>query len=172
MTTLTFEVNDRQVTRLLANLDTALSPAGIAGFLGATVDPYLRERAQRRFDNEGDDVVGKWVQLAGATQQIRASQGYGPSHPINKRTGDLEAYIVDAPHRLTVDAIGATLVLPGAPASGVLRTKVITAQRGQTATQGGKRETPARPVLGMNERDLAFVIAAMSFYVTKAARVL
>lgn len=169
MTTLTFEVNSRQVDRLLLSLDTALSPTAMAGFLGGTIDPYIRQRAQQRFEGEGDDVVGKWEPLAVSTQQIRADLGYGPAHPINKRTGDLEAYILDEPHRLEVSSMGATLVSPGAPPkTDLLRAKVRTAQIGSPGNKG-QSPTPPRPVMGMNERDLAFVMSALAFYVERSA---
>lgn len=155
--------NDAGVQRMLDILDTALNPVALAGFLGATVDPYLRSRAKTRFEQEGDDVTGGWAPLKEATQNIRISLGYGAAHPINKREGDLEDYIVDSPNALLVHPWGASLKLPGKPPQGDMIDKMETAQR------GGPRTVP-RPVLGMNERDLAFVLLALATHVKKSGR--
>lgn len=157
-------VHDEPVERMLRSLDTALNPVAIAGFLSGVVDPYLRGRAGSRFRNEGDDVVGKWMPLREATQTIRADLGYGAAHPINKRTGELEDYIVNSPNSLNIHPWGASLTLPGkAPSNSELRKKVVTAQAGMD-------RTVPRPVLGMNERDLTFVLLALAESVKKAVR--
>jgi hypothetical protein len=165
--TLEIIVEDRGVEAMLLRLDTAFSPTGLATFLASTVDPYIRQRAEARFAAEGDDVTGKWVPLAAATQDIRSSMGYGPSHPINRRTGELEDYIVNAPHDIMQIPEGASISLPGHPPSNPeLAEKVSTAQQGKKGK--GRRDTPARPVMGLNERDTMFVVAALSFYTEKA----
>lgn len=152
--------NDRGVQAMLTRMDTLLSPPAIAGFLGAKVDPYLRGRARSRFRAEGDDVTGAWVPLASATREIRAQMGYGAEHPINRRTGQLEEYIAGSPNQINIHALGATLTLPGQPPVGEIKSKVETAQKGKSYPR-----TPARPVLGMNEKDLAYVLTALAFHV-------
>jgi hypothetical protein len=159
-------VEEKQVEALLGKLDTALNPVAIAAFLGATVDPHIRRRARDRFQAEGDDAVGKWLPLTPATQQIRAQMGYGASHPINVRSGQLQDYIVDAPNQIQVSPIGATLIMPGPAPTGQLADKVRTAQRG---SPDGR--TPPRPVIGMSEQDLAFVLTALGGYIQKAGGV-
>lgn len=149
--------DDTGVQAMLNRLDTALSPAGIAAFLGATVTPWLRTRARDRFMEEGDDVTGKWIPLATATQEIRSTQGYGSAHPINRRTGRLEEYIAGSPDAISIHALGATLTFPGKKPAGELRDKVTTAQMGRE-----KPRTPPRPVLGVNEQDLAFVLTSLA----------
>lgn len=143
------------VEAMLMRMDTALQPTAIAGFLGATVDPFLRGRAKDRFNSEGDDVSGNWPALSSSTQDIRASMGYGPAHPINVRTGLLEEYIVTSPHDINIGIGIASLGLPGTPATGALLSKLKVAQAGTT-------RGPARPVLGMNENDLLYVLTALS----------
>ena len=150
--------DNRGVERMLHALDTALNPVAVASFLGAEVDPYLRERGRSRFQNEGDDVVGQWAPLKEATQNIRLQMGYGAAHPINKREGELEEYITESPNNLTVTPWGAQLTLPGTPPQGELLDKVKRAQ------QGDDRTVP-RPVLGMNEADLAFVLVALAQHI-------
>jgi hypothetical protein len=152
--------DDRGVAAMLSHLDTALNPAGVASFLGATVDPWLRSRARDRFMEEGDDVTGKWVPLASATQQIRSTQGYGSAHPINRRTGRLEEYVAGSPNAITIHSLGATLTFPGRKPTGELKKKLETAQSGRV-----NPNTPPRPVLGMNEADMAFVLTALALYI-------
>ena len=155
------ETKQSNVEEMLLRLDTALDPRAVAGFLTGSIDPYLRSRAAARFQGEGDDVVGEWAPLAPATEAIREQAGYGASHPINVRTGELEDYIVNSPNRIDITPGGADLVLPGTAPSGELAKKVRTAQQGNETGP----ITPARPVLGMNERDLAFIMFALMEYI-------
>ena len=155
------------VETMLAMMDSRLSPEAIAGFLGANIDPYLRRRAGERFANEGDDVVGTWLPLSSGTVAIREGLGFSGAHPINKRTGELEDYITGggANPGIPVAGLGATLKFPGRTATGELKSKVETAQRGKPAT-GGMRATPPRPVLGMNARDLSFTVMSLTFFLS------
>lgn len=156
-------VNNRSVDRMLHRMDIALSPPALAEFLMGTVAPYLEGRAESRFLDEGDDVVGAWAPLSAATQNIRASLGYGADHPINVRTGELEEYITQGPPSTLMFPGGAGITLPGAPAQGELLEKMMRAQ-------GGDERTPARPVLGMNENDLIAVLLQLSTYISEAMR--
>lgn len=155
--------DDAGVQAMLHAVDTALNPVAIAGFLGGTVDPFLRGRARERFASEGDDAVGKWAPLRESTQDIRAQLGYGPAHPINVRTGELEDYITGGPNRLTVAPWGAALNFPNGNTAGDLLSKVEIAQVG-----GGERNVVPRPVLGLSEVDLAFVLSALASHVETA----
>lgn len=154
-------VDTRSVEHMLMRLDSAISPVGLVAFLGGTVDPYLRQRASERFANEGDDVTGKWAPLSQATQSIRQQMGYGGAHPINVRTGEMEDYITDSPNNLAAHPWGASLTLPGNEPQGELLKKVRGAQQGEN-------QAPPRPVIGMNERDLAYVLLALYNYVQAA----
>jgi hypothetical protein len=148
------------VEAMLQHLQLKLLPPNIAAFLHVEVDPYLAQRAANRFANEGDDVVGAWPQLQPGTQAIRASQGFGDSHPINVRTGELERYIVSSGGAVATDPSGAELTFPGAPASGELADKVQTAQAGR-----GVPPTVPRPVLGLNQNDLLAVLTSTALYI-------
>ena len=156
-------VEKKSVDFLLFKLDTALNPVAIAGFLGAEIDPYIRDRARDRFKSEGDDVSGKWAPLQQSTQNIREQMGYGAAGPINRRTGALEEYITGAPNRLTIHGLGATLQMPGPQPTGELKSKVQTAQQGRNQPR-----TVPRPVIGLNERDLTFVLTALAFHLAGA----
>lgn len=148
------------VQAMLTHMQNKLLSPNIGAFLHVTVDPYLQQRAAARFGSEGDDVVGQWLPLTPATQSIRAGQGYGADHPINRRTGELEDYIVRSGGSVNVNPAGATLTFPGAPASGELADKVQTAQVGRAFPA-----TPPRPVLGLNDNDLIAVLTATALYV-------
>lgn len=154
------QTDARDVMSMLSKLERAMEPSAIAVWLGTVVDPYIRKRARNRFKTEGDDVSGKWAPLLGPTQYFRASQGFSPEHPINVRTGALEAYITGSPNRLSVTPAGATLTLPGKAPKGTMYSKVKTAQRGQL----NPHPTVPRPVLGVNERDLGVVLTELSLY--------
>lgn len=160
--------DDAGVERMLDALDTALNPVAVAGFLAGVVDPYLRGRASDRFRSEGDDVSGAWAPLAEATQHIREQMGYGAAHPINKREGDLEAYITQTEAAVHPNPLGATLRLPGRGGGPDIYDKFKGAQQGGVGPSG--KPYPARPVLGMNERDLVFVLTALAQHVQSAGR--
>lgn len=155
-------VGDRHgVQAMLNRVDSALSVPGLAVFLHGSVGPWVRQRAQDRFATEGDDVTGKWAPLAQTTIEIRENAGFEGSHPINKRTGELEAYITQG--QVDVDSVPgvATLKFPkDPPRTGGIRTKMQTAQGGRT-----NPPTVPRPVLGMNERDLGAIMTMLAFHV-------
>lgn len=168
MTSMSWDIraHTESVVAMLEKMDTALSPVGMASFLSVEVGPYLQMRASNRFANEGDEVSGKWAQLQPATQQIRASRSdwpVGPDHPINKRTGELEAWVTGGAILAMPHALGATLRYPGREPTGELKKKVETAQRGRS-----KPRTVARPVLGVDATDLLFVTTRLTFYFRKA----
>lgn len=156
------------VERMLAVLDTALSPIGISAFLGGAVGPYLKERARDRFINEGDDVSGRWAPLKQSTVERRERGDWAVSgaHPINVRTHELQNYITQSSWAVTPTPVGASLAYPGKRTSKKsLREKVKTAQQGKTHPS-----TVARPVLGMNEHDLGYVVAMLAFHVQGTGR--
>lgn len=155
-------VGDRHgVEEMLAVIDTALSPIGLAAFLYGVVGPWVQERAQDRFASEGDDVTGKWAPLMETTVRIREDYGFEGSHPINKRTGELEEYITQGGVSVTSAPGAGVLKFPGKePSTKGLREKLKTAQQGRT-----NPNTVPRPVLGLNERDLAYTVTMLAFHV-------
>lgn len=159
----TIETDRSQVDRIMKSLEQRVNPAGLALFLQTVVDPFLRNRIDQRFANEGDEVVGTWHPLSVATQMIRASYGFPPDHPINKRTGKLHAQLVGNDSDVKASGYGATLEHP---APGVLDP--ITAKKLKTAQMGSSSpRTPARPVLGVNENDLLFVTSSLAAWLTQ-----
>jgi hypothetical protein len=158
--------DDRGVQAMLHRLDTALNPVAVLGFLQGEVGPYLAQRAASRFAGEGDDVVGRWKPLSDATQEWRRKgreQGQwevGDAHPINVRTHELEDYITGGAGEAYPLGSGAALAFPSRnpPKSRGLQEKMKTAQV-------GRKRTPARPVIGLNEQDLLFVLTGLAFQI-------
>lgn len=145
---------------MLNHLDSAMSPVGLAAFLHGSVEPYIRERAQNRFASEGDDVSGKWAPLQQTTIEFRESGGFGP-RPINRRTGELEAYITQSDAGIASAPGLSVLTYPkDPPKTPALQQKVQTAQAGRSVPS-----TVPRPVLGLNERDLGAVMVQLAFFI-------
>lgn len=149
---LAFEVDDKHVQHVLAMLELKLSPSGLTGFMYSHVDPFIRARTASRFAGEGDDVTGAWHPLAKATELIRASKGFTPSHPINERTARLKSVLVGRPGDAKPNGFGATLTYPGPIGDASFWEKMSTAQGGSD-----NPPTPPRPVIGFNENDMLFV---------------
>lgn len=164
MTTLGYFVDDKDVTVALFRLQALLSPVGMSAFLGTTIGPYLAKRAKERFQSEGDDVTGAWTPLKPATIAIRESEGYGAG-PINRRTGELENWVVRGGWNAYPTGFGASMEFPKKKPSGELKAKVETAQKGRQFPN-----TVARPVLGVNEQDLIFFQAALMSGIEQAIK--
>jgi hypothetical protein len=158
---ITFEVDTHEVMHDLTKVEYALSGAGMSAFLGSNIGPWLQHRAQDRFLDEGDSASGKWAPLTPATQEVRENMGYPRSHPINKRTGELEDYVTGSSWLVLPTPTGAMLTYPGGGQTkkGRIRDKVRTAQKGSPS---GK--TPPRPVLAVDETDLMFLMTRMRFH--------
>ena len=158
--------NERGVQEMLNSIDSALSPVGLAAFLYGAVGPWVKQRAADRFTSEGDDVTGKWAPLQQTTVEIRESYGFEGAHPINRRTGELEAYITEGEVGVTAaPGIGVLKFPQNPPATKSGREKLKTAQKGRTSPA-----TVARPVLGLGERDLAQVVTMLAFHVQTEGR--
>lgn len=159
------EVVNQQLIQELEVLERRLSPIGMSGFLQGQVGPYLQMRAKARFGNEGDSASGAWAPLKLATTLIRESEGFPGSHPINIRTGELEAYITAGPGVAWPTGLGATLQYPSQlPKDEETLTKLETAQAGRSNPR-----TVARPVLAVDMTDMLHVTSQIAFYVMAPA---
>jgi len=155
--------NRAGVQKMLLHLDSSLSPVGMYAFMHGAVQPWLVERAEQRFAGEGDDAVGKWAPLMQSTIMYRESAGFGGPRPINKRTGELEAYITGGGADVT-SLNGASVLTfpdPKTKMSYGLNKKVETAQVGRSKNPS----TVKRPVLGLGEKDLAAIMTRLAFHV-------
>ena len=162
-----WSVDDSDVDQAMDRLINLLSPAGASAFLAAEIGPYLSMRAKQRFGNEGDDAVGQWLPLAPATQAIREASNYpvAGDHPINRRSGELEDWVVQGGWNAYPTGLGASMQYPSRQPSGELRKKVETAQKGKPFPR-----TPPRPVLAVSETDMLFFLSAFSIAVEGAMR--
>lgn len=166
--------DDSGVQYMLHKADTAFNSVALVTFLTTEVQPYLQQRAKSRFANEGDDVVGRWVPLRDATQSIREAgrnQGLwtvGDDHPINVRTHEMENYVTSGQGNVFPVGIGgATMQYPRPSGKKSIRDKMRTAQKGGMAPNSGHQTVP-RPVIGLNEQDLMFVLTALSYHFARA----
>jgi hypothetical protein len=142
----TWYVQSRSAEYALERLGEILQPDGLTTWLGAEVGPYLKERAEARF-------------------QIRLSQNYGAG-PINRRTGELEDWVVNSGWRAYPNSTGGSLAYPGAQPSGELLEKVQTAQKGSPYPP-----TVPRPVLGVNENDMLYVLSMFATFISEEVKV-
>jgi len=157
---LDISIDDREVLLFLQAIRGVLSGFSLHYFLRDEGMKYLRRRAQERFDSEGDDASGAWLPLSAATVEIRESEGFPGEGPINRRTGELERYIVHGgwpAYRQTPQS--ASVTWPGREPSGELGRKFRTAQVGRAFPR-----TPARPVLAVNERDTFTMVGMLALW--------
>ena len=156
------ETESDEAQKVLDTLEKRMNPVGLSLFLTTVVDPWIRQRIEQRFDEEGDSMSGDWDPLAISTQQIRASYGYPPDHPINVRTGKMRSFLVGTKSDVKPSGIGATLQHPPPVADAVTAKKIATAQGGSS-----QPPTPARPVIGVDENDLVFVTSSLAAWLTQ-----
>lgn len=152
--------DSRDISRRLAGLDLAFASENIAAWLVAGVDPLLRQKTEQVFASEGEALGQKWQDLTPFTVQDRKNHGFPGEHPINVRTGQMKKHLIDAPPRIAIHSLGATMWSPGNNPSGKLGKKIQTAQQGDPSVH-----TPARPVLGVDTTDLEIVLLALSVHI-------
>lgn len=149
-------VDAAQTQRIFTGLARNLLNQNIEDWLRDEIDPYIRGRIERRFANQGDDVVGAWLPLAPATERIRAAKGFPPSYPINERTHYMRDWLVGYEGDVTATAVDVTLTHPAQAAAPLTQQKIATAQGGKSYPQ-----TPPRPVIGVNRVDNDFIHNAL-----------
>lgn len=145
------ELDDQSVKEMLDRVALATSPESFTEFLEEDVQPLFLSAAVSRFSQEGDTASGLWKQLAPRTQRERARLGYGPEHPINYRTGDLERHVLqDGQVQASVDEVSWTWP----PTAG----DPLTAEKFATAQGGNRKGAPPRPVVAYQQSDLADIL--------------
>lgn len=152
------------VTMTLGKIADLLSPLGMIPFMETVMGPYLSRRAKGRFASEGDDAVGAWQPLRSSTIAIRESLGF-PAGPINRRTGELEEWVVNGGQDAYPVGPDTTMAFPGRKPAGELLKKVQTAQHGDPLTR-----TVPRPVLAVSETDLIFLQTQLMMAIESAGR--
>lgn len=159
--------NSRDVDLAIDKMLIALSLEGLSAFLGGVMGPYLQKRASDRFKEERDPEGKKWAPLAEPTVAIREAGPWpvGGEHPINRRSGELEEWVTNGNYVPYGHNLGASMRYPSKPPSGTLKDKVQTAQQGTDSPR-----TPPRPVIGVNEEDMMFFVAAFATTIEEALR--
>jgi hypothetical protein len=156
------DVDDSLVQNAMRLLDGILGGPSLGLYLKTGGAQVLQNRASARFDNEGDDASGPWAPLSPVTQRIRRSLGYGPSSPINVRTGKMKEWILSDSGIHTNTASAATMVWPGPTPTNVISRKFATAQTGE-------RSSAIRPVVAANAVDLDLLLNGVAHWVTELA---
>lgn len=154
-------VDSHDVDIMIDRLMASLTEVRLEAFLEERAVPYLHERIQRRFDNEGDDVSGPWLPLRFSTEKIREREGFGPKHPINQRTKAMIHYLTESSAAVALSGFP-TVVIPGRGAAGEMLDKIATAQLGRA-----KPSTKPRPVLGMNAVDMEAIVGNLRMWITE-----
>lgn len=152
----------RQVDAMLYAFEKAFRSDDLKAFLVDDVYPILQARTRTRFALEGDDVSGPWAQLRPYTVEERRRGGFGPTTPINVRTGAMRSHLIDRPPHAEAHTLGATLWFPKLGGSKSNLMKLAVAQGGSD-----KPKTQARPVLGVNPNDLELILHATARYLQK-----
>lgn len=158
-------VDTSDVEDMLFDVMAALGPAGLSSFMALRMTPWLQHRAEDRFVEEGDDASGRWGPLMASTIERRERAGYGGAHPINVRTGEMEAFITGAIGQAISTPEGVTLVYPSEEPDGKLYDKVLYAQEGR----GGNHQGTPRPVLAIGETDVLEMQTALMLFIQEAA---
>jgi hypothetical protein len=157
-----FDVEKAGFPQDLQTMMQRVSDEGLRFFLADEVDPYLQDRIDQRFINEGDDAVGKWLPLSTATEAIRQASGFGGAHPINERYGDMHNFLTGEHGEATAFAGGAELVFPGPGVDPLNATKIETAQIGKAFPP-----TPPRPVVALSPVDEEDVLNDLTDYILR-----
>lgn len=150
--------NENSVQAILTGLNLAVSQTNLYRWLSGWAPDYLVERAEERFDMEGDRASGKWRDLEPATQDIREHLGYPRAHPINERTRDLRNFLLFSDGETNfVGGQAVRFSWPDTPpAQNGLQQKLETAQLGRK-----KPSTVPRPVLAVDAIDLQTTLVAL-----------
>jgi hypothetical protein len=143
----------------LQRLHDRVGASGLEQFLITHTHPFLQSRASNRFDNEGDDAVGQWAPLGPATQAIRSALGYGSSHPINVRTGEMRGFVEGSAADIVGGADSAILFFPERNMSSTVAKKMTTAQMGASFPA-----TPARPVVAVSNVEEEIITRDLASY--------
>jgi hypothetical protein len=163
------DVKTEEVEALMERLNETIGPRGTKRFLKTEGSRMLQRITAQRFVREGDAAVGgRWVPLSRATEAFRKRGGFPQSHPINYRTGEMFRWAVSAQGRVTEEGDGThSLMYPGKQPTGELLSKVNTAQRGKKKRGRGTGATPARPILGLGDRDAEEFLNSLDNFIAK-----
>lgn len=144
----------RELKFRLQSLNASLSTPGLYATMNS-IHQYFQQKSQDMFDTESGPNGDPWEPLKRTTIEMRRSLGFG-ARPINVRTAKMKNYFV----RSRIDIIGhSDGVISYAFPQRAWPDKEMRIRLNQAA--GLYRGGPARPVVGMNGVDVAFVLGTM-----------
>ncbi|AOE44528.1 hypothetical protein SEA_JUMBO_15 [Gordonia phage Jumbo] len=149
------EFRSQPVDRVISELSTRLSTPMLTTYLG-TVHGYFLNKSVKMFQDEKDPYGNRWAPLADSTVAMRIYFGYGGAHPINERTGGLRESITGAPPDIIGHSDGViSMAFPrrATPSSDLMK---------KYAQASGLGKGPARRVIGMNEKDVAWILSTLN----------
>lgn len=153
MTAAGVKITKNNVDDVILKLNARLSEGFLYGML-ATSHAYLKGRSVNMFKTETGPDGSKWAPLAESTVSWRESLGYGGEHPINRRIGFMEASVTRAKPDIFGTSDHMEMHFPSA-----------TAPQGQLAIEyaqaAGRMKGPARPFVGMTQKDVAWILTLM-----------
>ncbi len=155
----TVDVDHRESDLLLRAIEQTLMGFNLFRYLVDHMQPYIRARTAARFRGEGDDASGAWAPLLEVTNDIRDHYGFPREHPINRRTGELEAFMLTGVIDQSFTPDSAVMHYPGTPPTRALREKLKTAQQGRA-----RPRTVARPVARVSQADMAWFLNNFTFW--------
>lgn len=156
--------DSREASLRLEGLDRAFTPALMAlNLFARRIHNDIVDQIERRFASETGPGGEKWAPLAEYTQEMREQGGFGPAHPINVRTGAMKRHLLDSQPSIVPTPMQVTYKYPGDTGDADMQSKVRTSSIG--GQQKGFRDTPPRPILGLDESDLGLVLMNISLHI-------
>lgn len=157
------DVDSLPVERLLHAVEWATSGTSLRFFLENDAHEWFREEIFRRFMSDGDRKSGDWAPLKDATIDIRRALGFGDD-PINRRTDEMFEFVTTN-YDIASGGNWAELNLPGDPPDPVTAQKLETAQRGSNRNPLGYGPTQPRPVLAVDQTDMAQLMLMLEVHI-------
>lgn len=159
------EVDAFDTNRMIERTLKAVDGISLEEYLRGPAHEYLEHEIVQRFAYEGDKKSGDWAPLSEATRTIRRELGYD-EEGTNIRSGEMFRILThDADFYPGTNS--AEMSLPGSAG-----TRGQMAQKMQTATRGrannpmpGFGPTPPRPVLAVDEMDMAALLEALNIWI-------
>ncbi len=150
----------------LLRLDAKISAEGLLAFMEAAVEPWVEQEISMRFADERSPDGSSWEPLSPYTQADREQSGYGPDHPILRRTGELFNYLTSGGDKEIIPG-GVEIKFPRDGASIEEQQKFSINQAGGTniMAAGYPAQVPARPMIGWTEPDLMMALELLSSYI-------
>lgn len=161
------DVDSFPVDQLVEAVNTAVSGPSLRAFLYGSAHDHFEHEIVQRFAYEGDRKSGPWEPLHDATIDIRHALGVPGPGPINIRDQGLFDFVTSSRTTIAGD-FWAQMDLPGRPPDSVTEDKLRTAQRGSNNNPLGYGPTSPRPVLAVDESDMAALLIRLETHIMLA----